>query len=144
MTEIRNFPPQWTGELTTIDLSTLEALPPDTHLQATLVIDHPDSPGLHALSAYLIRHECGRWESYVNHGYCLPNHGGWDWDEMGDTGEWSAQPPLDDLAWQLDLAAEQAVDGNPELATLQRALSQEWRRAACMLEWAIKQIPKAG
>jgi hypothetical protein len=144
MTQKRNFPPGWTGELATVDLGSLANLPPGTYLDATLVVDHPDSPGLHGLCAILIRHENGQWETYANTGYCEPPLGGWEWDDAGDTGPFTDRPPLDILVWDLDTMAENAVDGNPEQADLHTTLAQEWEKASAHLQDAIERIGDAG
>ena len=113
-----NLPANWTGELATCDLRTINAMPSEESMQATLVVDHPAAHKLHGIMVGLMRDENGAWETWCTKGHCLPHRGGWEWEDCGDTGAPSEQHPALDIVNLLELAAEntrmQAKDALPE------------------------------
>lgn len=144
-----NLPTNWTGDLATCDLRSLDALQNEEALEATLVVDHPAALKLHGAKVGLMRDAHGAWHTWCIEGQCLP-HRAWEWEDCGDTGAPSEQHPVLDIVFLLRLAAEStrvqakdaaSEDESPEVFLL---LAQRMDDAAEHLEMAFKRANGRG
>ena len=145
-----NLPANWTGEFATCDLHSIDAMPNEEALEATLVVDHPAAHKLHGIKVGLMRGTTGAWQTWCTEGNCLPHRGVWEWEDCGDTGAPSEQHPVLDIVFLLRLEAENSrvqakdaasEDESPDVFLL---LAQRMDEAAEHLEMAFKRARSCG
>lgn len=108
-TQSRNLPAGWTGSRVDIDLSSVPTLPPDSHYQAILVVDHPASRMRHGLELGIHHDEHGEWTAWAVRGHVDDYSGGWIWKELGDCHTQGMDPILY-LIDELHSEAERTLD----------------------------------